>query len=343
MRAAIVGAGLMGFWHGAAARRLGATVAVVVDPDLEKARKLARRLGAKAAMIDVATIRDHGVDVAHLCTPASTHYPLAIELMSAGCDVLIEKPLTNTADETRALLATAASLGRLAMPVHQYVFQDGVQQTLKRLPSLGQLVHVDAVAVSAGAEIRAIDPDQVANDILPHPLSLLCRVLRIPLAELRWSAVRPARGELRAFTSDGDTSVSILISMNGRPPRNTLTITGRQGTVHLDLFHGYAAAESASIARSYKILRPFALSSATFAAATLNLAKRIATRESAYPGLRRLIASFYQAAAGDRVPPIGVDEVQDIAATRDDIVLAAGASVARWRDMPLRQAASIGR
>lgn len=343
MRVAIVGAGLMGFWHGAAARRLGATVDVVADPDLEKARQLASRLGAAAAVTDIqSTIHERGVDVAHLCSPASTHYPLAVELMSAGCDVLIEKPLANCFAETRDMLATAKSLGRLVTPVHQYLFQEGVQQTLKILASLGPLVHVEAVAFSAGAEIRALDPDLVASEILPHPLSLLCRVLGTRLAELEWGVARPARGELRAHTSDRGTSVSILMSMNGRPPRNTLTITGQRATVHLDLFHGYATVERSSISRTSKALRPFALSAATFAAAAANLARRIGRGESAYPGLRTLIGRFYDAVAGNRVPPIAFDEVLDVAAAREDIVAAAQALAATGQNMTQRQAVNVG-
>ena len=70
IRAAVAGAGLMGFWHARSIARVGGEVAAVCDVDDGAARRLASRFkGARAsARLEDALERDK-IDVLHICTP----------------------------------------------------------------------------------------------------------------------------------------------------------------------------------------------------------------------------------------------------------------------------------
>ena len=52
----------------------------------------------------------------------------------------MEKPLAPDAALTETLLAAAADRGRLLVPVHQFLFQRGVQRLLSARGELGALV-----------------------------------------------------------------------------------------------------------------------------------------------------------------------------------------------------------
>jgi hypothetical protein len=111
----------------------------------------------------------------------------------------------------------------------------------------------------------------------------------------------------------------MLISLAGRPTRNTLRLVGAGGTAHLDLFHGFSTVESGAVSRSRKIVRPFSHAVTTLGAAAANLARRAATREPAYPGLQRLVEGFYAAVSRGAPPPIDTAEIRDVALARDRI------------------------
>jgi predicted dehydrogenase len=296
-RGVIVGAGLMGRWHAHAVRRAGFQVAAVVDADMSRARALAaHHPGARFAR-SVTELGMQGL-VAHVCTPESTHVMVVRESLASGCHVIVEKPVAPSVAATRELVARAAAAGRLLVPVHQYPFQAGVARAARVLPTLGPVLHVEAVACTAGADGRTdAQRDQLTVDVLPHPLSLLARLVDPAVDEVAWNVLRPSPGELRVTGELSGASVSIVVSTHGRPTRNTLRLICARGTVSLDLFHGFATCLTGSPSRGFKIAHPFLESAHTAVRAAMNLATRVARRDMAYPGLRELVHASYVAAS----------------------------------------------
>jgi predicted dehydrogenase len=324
IRAAIVGAGLMGRWHARAVEQARGSVVAVIDPNAALAERLASRHGARA----VATLSEIAtrarIDVAHICTPLGTHAVLAREAIGLGMHALVEKPLAHTAGETEDLLRHAAANGRLIWPVHQFPFQRGVRDVVAALPRIAPILHVLAVACSAGAEGGTAElRDRVAVDILPHPLSLFAALLDRPIADASWEARRTRPGELLAIGVAGGVTLSLTVSMAGRPTTNGLRVIGAMGTAHADLFHGFAVIEAGGVSRARKIVHPFAYAGATLARGFGNLTRRAITGESAYPGLRELVAAFYAAIRGQANPPLAARQILDVALARDTIIRAA--------------------
>jgi predicted dehydrogenase len=322
LRAAVVGAGLMGRWHAHAIRRVGGQVVAIIDSDLERAGALAARLpGRPVVTPDLArAIAEHGIDVVHVCAPLSAHEAIARQSIDGGAHLLVEKPLAPDAVATARLHARAVDRGVLLCPVHQFLFQRGILHAERTLVGLGSIRQIDIVACSAGADGRDDEErEQVALDILPHGLALARRLLAGSMTEAEWHVGQGPPGEIRATADVAGASVVLSVSMRARPTENSLTLRCDGGTVRANLFHGYATIERGTPSRLDKMGRPFVSSTHALTAAIGNLAARAVRREPAYPGLRELVRRFHLACAARGPSPISVEESLDVAQVRDRI------------------------
>lgn len=329
IRAAIAGAGLMGFWHAKNIDRAGGEVAAVYDVDDSAAQRLATRFkSARASNSLEDTLEHEKINVLHICTPLSSHVTIATAALSRGIHVLVEKPMTSHCAETERLYKLATEHRVRLCPVHQFPFQRGVRKALAEFDRIGQLRHFEATFCSAGGAGRSREElDEIVAEILPHPLSLMQFFAPGSLSEKSWALTRPAPGEFRATLSARDICFSILISMNSRPTASTLRLLATAGTIHVDLLHGFCVVEPGTVSRWRKIMHPFDLSSRILFSAGGNLVKRALSNELAYPGLRTLIEYFYAAVSAHSEPPIPPEEAIQIAATCERLVSAASAVV----------------
>lgn len=332
LNVAIVGAGLSGRWHSHHARRLGARVVGVVDPDPGAARRLASRFRGAASETSLGALLARApVDVGHVCSPASTHAPIAEELVAAGAHALVEKPLAQSAAETREVAQKAKLAGVYVCPVHQYPHQRGYRAALARLAGLGPIRRIDFSICSHGGAGLPVDAlDQLVADIMPHPLSLLQHALpgtRLP--ELEWTILHRAAGEVFASSAADDTLITMWISLGARPPEFVTRIHCTSGTLHIDGFHGYHLLLRGAATRTAKMLRPFAEASRHWATASANLGARLVRAEFAYPGLSEVISRFYQAVrqADERLLPSSAAQAIEVAVARDTLI--AGMAAAR--------------
>lgn len=322
MRVGIIGAGLMGRWHADAARRAGARVVAVVDLDEARAQALANRHpGAEARADGKRLLAEGRLDVAHVCTPLESHAVLAETAMEAGISVLVEKPLATDLSATRLLTARARETGTRLCPVHQFPFQRGFRRALAGLRTAGPLRHVEMTICSAGGTGRdeAGLHDLIA-EVLPHPLSMTKALLPRGLKSCDWCVACHRAGEAHLHGRAGDVSVEVLLSMASRPTENSLRMRCENGTWEVDLFHGFGVLLPGGVSRRRKITLPFERATRILGHAASNLAGRALRREPAYPGLRTLVQEFYSAVRGEREPPISLEESEEIAGARDEIL-----------------------
>ena len=323
LRVAVVGAGRMGQWHGRAARRSGAEIVAVVDLDTTRAVRLAADFGVSAVGADLFAMAEAGrLDAVHIATPAASHANLVHQAIAARIHVLVEKPLTETAREAEQLFELARKCGVLLCPVHQLPFQDGALKAAAELPAIDKPVAIDMRIFSAGGVgLSSSAFDWVIGEILPHPLSTL-RALwpHAPLAAGEWSVQSPAAGELALAGDHAGALLSVVLSLSARPPRLDMTIAGRQGSIDINFFHGYRVHLRGWGSRLQKIVQPLAVNAAHLTTAGINLAGRTLRRETAYPGLGRLVDCFYAAVRGAAPSPIAAADALAVAAARDTIM-----------------------
>jgi predicted dehydrogenase len=124
-RAAVVGVGYLGRFHAEKyAAHPGAELVAVVDVDQERAATVAGALGVEA-------LSDHRalagrIDCASIAVPTHAHYEVARDLLEAGIDVLVEKPVTTTVDEAKALVELAVRGARVLQVGHLERFNPAV-------------------------------------------------------------------------------------------------------------------------------------------------------------------------------------------------------------------------
>jgi predicted dehydrogenase len=324
LRVAILGAGLMGYWHGRAARRLDAQLVAIVDPDAGRADALARRLRVTMTANDPSDLlREGRVDAVHICSPRSTHAALACLAIESGIHAFVEKPLVDTAQETQRLVDIARRHAVVLCPVHQIAFQHGTEVAARALARLGDLSVIDIRICSAGGIGRTErELDEIVDDILPHPLSVLRRLW--PHARLEpqhWFVSHPRAGELLVSGVHSGAHLSMLITLHARPTRFEMMVSGTRGTVQLDFFHGFAVHHNGSVSRLRKVAQPFCAALNLLGAASANLLGRGLHGEFAYPGLRGLTRAFYAAARGEAPPPIPAEDIIAVATARDALLV----------------------
>ena len=317
----MIGAGLMGRVHAAAAKRAGATVVAVSDPDLRKAQALASSIDARCETVDIGRMTaSRFVDVVHICTPPGLHVAAAEAALRSGIHVICEKPIAQTSAEVKMLFALAKDSNVQLCPVHQFPFQRGVMKVLEHVTSLGTLRHLSAeICTAGGAGMSDTDRHQVALDILPHPLSLFA-AFSGSLSETDWKVSAVTYGELLVSGVNRNVGLSFLLSTLGRPTSNSLRVIGDMGTATANLFHGYSVIERGTVSRFTKMARPFTASASTLGNAAANGLRRGLSAETGFPGLRELVRRFYDSVRGEGMPPISSDAATDVAIARDRIV-----------------------
>ena len=324
LKVGIVGAGLMGRWHAKLVTRQGAKIIAIVDGNTTIAKQLAKEIdGTAQVFVDIdSMLADCQLDVLHICTPLNSHFSLAMRAISAGIHVIVEKPMAETAEETKLLLDASEKNNVKICPVHQFGFQDGVMKVISEASSLGDLVHLRFTTGSAGGEGRGKAPlNEIIADIIPHPLSVLQRLCpHYSIDNLDWQGISSCEGELQIMSNAGGVGLDIYISMNSRPTRCEMELFYTKGRAVLNFFHGYVVIEKGSVSRLQKMIQPFVFSLNEFFVAGINITKRIIKKELAYPGLSYLIQDFYRTIIAEEKAPIKSSDSLAIAKIRNEIV-----------------------
>jgi len=182
----VVGVGVFGRNHARVYKELeqqGEPVRLlgVVDPDTTRADSVAREFGCKAFGSVLQMLTTHSeVQAASIAAPTVQHLPVARELMKAGVDVLIEKPLAATIDEADELLKLAAAHKRVAQVGHLERFNPAVRATV---PILTQPMFFEVHRLSVFTP-RSLDVD-VVLDLMIHDLDIVLAFAKSPIKEVR--------------------------------------------------------------------------------------------------------------------------------------------------------------
>ncbi len=175
LRLAVVGGGpgsFIGAMHRAAARLDGRydLVAGVLSSDPERSRAAGVALGLAAerahgdvvAMLDAEAARDDGADVVAIMTPNDSHHAYALAALDRGFDVICDKPMTNTLDEARDVVAKVRESGLVFCLTHNYTGFPMVRQA-RAMVAAGELGEIRLVQVAyvQGGKADELDPDPV--------------------------------------------------------------------------------------------------------------------------------------------------------------------------------------
>ena len=159
----------------------GVELVAAIEPDDGRAAEVAEQYEIPVfASVEDALAADLKLDAASVAVPTVHHCAVAGELLAAGVDCLVEKPLAATLAEADELIALAERHGRILQPGHLERFNPAV---LAIEPKLTRPMFFEAHRLSVFTP-RSLDVD-VVLDLMIHDLDIVLTFARSPVREVR--------------------------------------------------------------------------------------------------------------------------------------------------------------
>jgi UDP-N-acetylglucosamine 3-dehydrogenase len=128
MKVGVVGVGNMGQNHARIYSGLkDCDLVGVADADVVRVEQVAGAYRTKA-FIDYKDLMREGVEAVSIAVPTSMHFKVASFFLNEGVDCLVEKPITPSLEEGKALVEIARKNGRKLMVGHIERFNPAVQK-----------------------------------------------------------------------------------------------------------------------------------------------------------------------------------------------------------------------
>jgi predicted dehydrogenase len=186
LRVAVVGTGSFGRNHLRVLRELevaglGAALAAAVEPNAERAQNTAAHFGIPVFdSVEKLLAADLKLDAASVAVPTVYHHAVAAQLLDAGLDLLVEKPLAATLAEADDLVTRAEGNGRILQPGHLERFNPAVLAIESRIR---RPMFFEAHRLSVFTP-RALDVD-VILDLMIHDLDIVLTFANSEVREVR--------------------------------------------------------------------------------------------------------------------------------------------------------------
>jgi predicted dehydrogenase len=180
IRVAVVGAGEFGRNHVRVWRELeGAELAGIVDSNPERAQKIASEFSTKV-FPGIESLSAEKVDAVSLAVPTKDHARVGCQLLDAGHDVLVEKPIAASLEDADRLIASAKRSGRILQVGHVERFNPAVV-AVQQIVSKPMFFEVHRMGIFTP---RSLDID-VVYDVMIHDLDILLSLVGAPVEDLK--------------------------------------------------------------------------------------------------------------------------------------------------------------
>ena len=144
VRIALIGAGYISDYHARGLQSLpDVEIVAVVGLPIEAAKDFAQKYKIKEVTTDALSLtKREDIDAVIISTPNKYHAPYAIEFMSNGKDVFIEKPMAMNSAEGIEVMNAAQKNERIVLVGHMWRFDEEAQFVKKVVDSgkLGKIV-----------------------------------------------------------------------------------------------------------------------------------------------------------------------------------------------------------
>lgn len=140
-----VGGGNIAQIHAEALESLDAELVAVADLDPDARAHFERTWDVRSYDDHEKMLAEEALDVALIGVPNDSHADCAIDVLDAGIDVLIEKPLAHTLADARRIAEVARGVDATAMVGFTMIFKPTVQSTYARIADgeFGDLYDID--------------------------------------------------------------------------------------------------------------------------------------------------------------------------------------------------------
>ena len=178
IRAAVVGVGYLGRFHAQKYAQLSECELVAVVDGRADARQA---VAAETGSTPFADYREllGKVDAVSVVTPTPAHFEIADAFLAAGAHVLVEKPITETPEQARSLIARAAQFKRKLQVGHLERFNAAI---LAADPHVREPRFMECVRLAPYKE-RGTDVN-VVLDLMIHDIDLIQSLTRSEIVSI---------------------------------------------------------------------------------------------------------------------------------------------------------------
>lgn len=333
VRVALLGCGRIASVHAGYLRSIpGVELVGACDADPAAREAFTRRWGLPTC----AGLREMQAalepDVVHVLTPPTTHARLAMELMEAEIDVLVEKPMAISLPQANAMIALSERTRRVLSVDHNRWFDPVVVRAREALAAglLGELVSVDVLASFEEGDVGGQQPWKRGLpggpifDTLPHAAYLACGFLGNP-QQVRVLHVLGESGfvtELQALIQGERAVGTLTMSARIRPFANTVTLFGTKRTAIINLNNmTLVFRRSPALPKVLAKVFPNLDESRQLLAATMrNTLAFLSGRQRYYPGIGAHLRAFYAAYRQGLPPPVSAEEGRQVVALMEQLL-----------------------
>jgi len=178
LRVAVIGVGHVGEYHVQKYAALPeADVVGVVDIDKDRARLIARRYDTRAYFHHDEVLGQ--VDAVSIAVPTKDHFSIAMDVLSKGVHVLLEKPITDDVEQAAQLINRAASDNLVLQVGHTERFNPAVREmrTMVNNPIFVESHRLNPFT-PRGTDVN------VVLDLMIHDLDIILNVVKADIKEL---------------------------------------------------------------------------------------------------------------------------------------------------------------
>ena len=171
---AVVGVGSMGKNHTRVYREMeNVQLLAVVDENPRVAEAMGRLYQVPAYSDFREMVEREHPEAVSVTVPTQKHYEVAYDLLEAGCNVLVEKPISTTMEEAQSLVETADRLKHVLMVGHIERYNSAVIALKQRLDAgaLGRVFQIYARRL--GPYPNRIQDVGCVMDLAPHDLDIM--------------------------------------------------------------------------------------------------------------------------------------------------------------------------
>jgi predicted dehydrogenase len=180
IRVAVVGVGEFGRNHVRVWRDLpGVELVGVMDANAGRAAKVAAEFATRVIPNEDALLSEH-LDAVCVAVPTREHAHVGCRLLSAGLDVLMEKPIATSLPEAEALIASAGRAARILQIGHVERFNPAIT-AVRPIVMRPMFFEIHRLGIFTP---RSLDVD-VVYDVMIHDLDILLSLVNSPITDLK--------------------------------------------------------------------------------------------------------------------------------------------------------------
>jgi predicted dehydrogenase len=179
----VIGVGVVGYgyWGPNLVRNFAETtrakVVAVCDIRPDILATVGRRYpSVRATGVYADLLHDAEIDAIVVATPVRSHFELALAALEAGKHVLLEKPMTETAEQAKRLIGAAQRHDLTLMVDHTFVYTPAIRMIRELISSgdIGRIYYYDSVRVNLGLFQNDVN---IVWDLAVHDFSILDYIL----------------------------------------------------------------------------------------------------------------------------------------------------------------------